>query len=340
MKGIPGFFESLTEYEVSQIREQAAIKEYIKGELVFSKGDEANAFYVIEKGSVSIFTEDSESKSMLNVLSEGEYFGEMGIVNNDKRSSSAEVSKDSTLLRINKTTFLNMTNNYPALADKINQVLPQRNEDLILRETLINTIGENSENLYVSIKGDPSLRETALFRERYESPVDKIIDKLKVVLEDLLLNRCVYQLDVNFNSGEIHIYTVFDPFREKIFIAETLIDEAFVNRHFIEMPYDEKSLMIKNIYNFISEQPQYKKLPEQWMNIFSKTSESWSALEKIEISKVMAKLSELRSVPNFYLRSFSINTMQDAIRLQFNCDGTHIVNSGDYENFLDENFAI
>ncbi|MCK4865203.1 MAG: cyclic nucleotide-binding domain-containing protein [Gammaproteobacteria bacterium] len=340
MKNTASFFEKLTDSEINQIRDQAEIKEYKKDDTVFSKDDEGDSFYVVEKGCVSIFIDDSDSKKILNTHSKGGYFGEMGIVNNDKRSASAEVSEESTLLCINKATFLNITNNHPSLAEKINQVLPQRNEELILRETLINTIGSDSKKLYVSIKGDPSLRETALFRERYESPVDKIIDKLKVSLEDLLLNRCVYQLNINFNSGEIHLYTVFDPFREKIYIAETLIEQAYINRHFIEMPYDEKTLMIKSIYGFIAEQPQYKKLPDQWRNIFNKTSKIWEPLQKDEISKVMNKLSELRSVPNFYLRSFSINTIQDAIRLQFNCDGTHIVNSGDYENFLDENFSL
>ena len=334
MNNTTSFFEKLNESEISQIKDQAEIINYKKDEIVFSKGDEGDSFYVVEKGCISIFIDDSDSPKILNTLSE------MGIVNNDKRSASAKASDDSILLRINKVTFLNITNNYPSLAEKINEVLPLRNEELILRETLLNTVGTESKKLYVSIKGDPSLRETALFRERYESPVDKIIDTLKVKLEDLLLNRCVYQLSINFNSGEIHLYTVFDPFREKIYIAETLIDQAYINRHFFKMPYSEKTELIKNINGFISEQPQYKNLPEQWRSIFSKTSESWKPLEQDEISKVMDKLSELRSVPNFYLRSFSINTIQDAIRLQFNCDGTHIVNSGDYEGFLDENFAI
>ena len=169
-----------------------------------------------------------------------------------------------------------------------------------------------------------------------EAPVDKIIGQLKNNLEDLLLNKCVYQINVYFNSGEIHLFTVFDPFREKIHLAETLTDQAFIDRHFINMAYEDKSSFIKNIYGFISTQPQYKALPTQWKNIFNKTSDNWEPLAKDEIRKVMGKLDELRSVPNFYLRNFSINTIQDTIRLQFNCDGTHIVNSSDYESFLDE----
>jgi len=334
------FFDGITESEVNKIRDQADVKEYQKDELLFSEGDKGNVFYVVETGYISIFFHKEGSKIRVNTHGEGGYFGEMGILNNDKRSYSAEATENSKLLCFNKESFLKIIGSYPEIAERVKQVLSQRNEELILRETLINTTGVNSNNLYISIKGDPSLRETALFRERYESPVDKIIDQLKYNLEDLLLNKCVYQLNVYFNSGEIHLFTVFDPFREKIHLAQTLTDQAFLNRHFIDMKYEDKYTLIKNIYNFISKQPQYEALPTQWKNIFNKTSSNWQPLSKDEISKVIGKLDQLRKVPNFYLRNFSINTIQDTIRLQFNCDGTHIVNSSDYENFLDENFSI
>ncbi len=57
-----------------------------------------------------------------------------------------------------------------------------------------------------------------------------------------------------------------------------------------------------------------------------------------EIESIMSKLIELRNVPSFYLRNIGINIIQDAIRLQFNCDGTHIVSSEDYQQFIEKNF--
>ena len=115
------FFENLTESEVNQIRDQAEIKKYNKGDIIFSEGDEGNSFYVVEKGCVSIFIDDSGSKKILNSHSEGGYFGEMGITNNDKRSASAEACEDSILLCINKLIFLNI----PLLGLKIGQILLQ-----------------------------------------------------------------------------------------------------------------------------------------------------------------------------------------------------------------------
>lgn len=51
----------------------------------------------------------------------------------------------------------------------------------------------------------------------------------------------------------------------------------------------------------------------------------------------MSQLAKLRSIQSFYLRNFSISMIQDAIRMQFNCDGTHIVSAEDYQNFLRDN---
>lgn len=51
----------------------------------------------------------------------------------------------------------------------------------------------------------------------------------------------------------------------------------------------------------------------------------------------MPRLATLRTIPNFYLRNFAIRLTRDAVRMQFNCDGTHIVSAEDYPRFLEEN---
>lgn len=46
-------------------------------------------------------------------------------------------------------------------ADQINSILAQRNEELALKENLLASTGIDGRHLHVSIKGDPSLRETS-----------------------------------------------------------------------------------------------------------------------------------------------------------------------------------
>jgi CRP-like cAMP-binding protein len=333
------FFSSLTAADIEKIRRSATIRQIGKDELVFAEGDAGDCFYIIDQGSVSVFYEDKGRKKQLCILNSGDYFGEMALLNQDRRAASVATLEDSTFLCLDKDNFIDLTRTNPVLGKKINDVLAQHNEELILRESLCDAMGIRGENLYVSIKGDPSLRETALFRERYQSPIDKVMKELQPKLNDLILNRSVFSLMINFNSGEIRLRTVFDPFREMVHTADKLIDQAYLDRHFMETPYEEKLDLIKGTCRFISESRLYAQLPEHWKSIFAKSRQQWRPLAKEEVESVMSRLIELRSVPDFYLRNIGINLVQDAIRLQFNCDGTHIVSTEDYQGFIKTNFA-
>jgi CRP-like cAMP-binding protein len=331
------FFRDFSAPDIEEIRSLAKLKEYVKDELVFSEGDEANSFYIVDKGHVRVFYNKDGVKEGLCLLGENDYFGEMAIYNQDKRSASVEAIEDTVLLKIKKDEFLEFVNNHPVLAEKINKNLAVRNEELILRESLVDMTGVNSKSLHVSIKGDPSLRESAFVRERYESVVDKILDQLEPVLEDLVLNRCVYRLFINFNSGEIRTASVFDPFVEEVHTSDKFVDQAYVDRHFPKISYEEKSEIIKAMYGHILADEHFNQLPGHWKNIFNISHAGWSPIDKAEVSRVIRKLTDLRSIQNFYLRNFSISMIQDAIRMQFNCDGTHIVSAEDYQRFLKEN---
>ena len=340
MKSHRSLFDDLPESDIADIREEAKSSQYKKGDVVFSQGDQGDAFFIIDSGAIVIQFDDKGETRTLCDLGPGEYFGEMGIINNDRRSASATAKEDTTLLRLSRKKFLSMTETHPNLINRISGILVQRNQELILREGLADSTGLRRDNLYVSIKGDPSLRETAMFRERYESPADKIINELQPALEDLLINRCIYQLTLNFNSGEVRVHTVFDPFRDKVHTVDRLIDPAYINRHFIKIGYEDKLDMIEQTYQALSKRPQFKRLPEQWINIFNTSREQAAPLSPTEISDIMSQLSALRNVPEFYLRSVSIGIMQDAIRLQFNCDGTHIVSAEGYQTFIKQNFEL
>ena len=331
------FFRELTDPDIEEIKTLASKTLFSKDQLIFSQGDEANSFYIIDKGEVSVFYDDNGTDKQLCILADNDYFGEMAIYNQDKRSATVKANENSILLKIEKKDFLNFVENHPTLAEKINKNLAIRNEELVLRESLVDMTGLSGKRLHVSIKGDPSLRESAFVRERYESVVDKVMDKLQPNLEELLLNRCVYRLFINFNSGEIRTASIFDPFVEEIHTSDKMVERAYIDRHFPEINYDEKASMIKSIYRFISSDHHFNQLPVHWKNIIGKSHDNWQPIAREEISRVMNQLTTLRSIESFYLRNFSISMILDAIRMQFNCDGTHIVSAEDYQRFLKDN---
>lgn len=328
--------QDLTKSDFDKIRAVAVTKQYRKGDIIFSEGDTADYVYFIESGRVSIFIRKLAAQEEICVLGPGEYFGEMAVFCKDRRTASVEALTDTTVLSVDKNIFLELFRTERTIAEKINTILAIRNEELILKEQIIDVTGLNGSRLGIGIKGDPSMRETAYTRERYESVVDKIMPLLGPSLENLLLNRCVYQVFVAFNSGEVHTSSIFDPFSEEIYQANKLVDEAFVERHFPEVEYGEKAAMLKRLYETIAGDPVFRLLPVHFKKIFNSCYENWRPVPAGEISDAVARLASLRQIPNYYLRNFTISMAQAAVRLQFNCDGTHIVRAEDFRRFTEE----
>lgn len=327
----------LTTADFDKIKARAVGQNYKKGDLIFAEGDTADYVYFIESGWVSIFIQKFTAQEEIAMLGPGEYFGEMAVFYKDKRTASVIAVTDTALLGVDKNAFMELVKADRTIAYKINTILAKRNEELILKENLVDITGIKGKNFHISIKGDPSLRETTFTRERYESVVDKVLPLLEPGLEDLLLNRCVYQIFVAFNSGEVRTSSIFEPFSEEIHQANKLVDKAYIDRHFPEVAYEEKVLMLKRLYRTIADDPVYSSLPDHFKKMFGSYYENWKPVMPGEIANTISRLTTLRSIPNYYLRNFTISMTRDAIRMQFNCDGTHIVSAEDYQRFLEEN---
>ncbi|MFM8799278.1 MAG: cyclic nucleotide-binding domain-containing protein, partial [Tagaea sp.] len=61
----------------------------VAGQSLFREGDAADAAYIVEQGSVEIYTEHDGARTRLSVLGPGEIFGEMALIDDGPRSASA-----------------------------------------------------------------------------------------------------------------------------------------------------------------------------------------------------------------------------------------------------------
>ena len=210
-------------------------------------------------------------------------------------------------------------------------------EQLVLRENIVSAVGLTSAKLQIGIKGDPSLRETAMDRCRYESDIDRLFAQLEPVFEDMLLNRGLFRLFIGFNNGEVRTCSLFDPLREEIHDAASLISPEYINRHFPRIPYSEKTRIMRQLYDLLIKSDLYSYLPGHLQSLMLKRHESWQPMSESDVRKVIRNLKVMRNLPEYYLRNFSISTVQSVVRLQFNCDGTQIVHAKDFDNLVVEN---
>jgi CRP-like cAMP-binding protein len=330
-------FSQLTPGEIGQIKLQGALQTYRSGECIFSEGDPAESIYFVESGLVSIFIEKFNSKEEIQTLGPGECFGEMAALLGINRTASARAVEETRCVHIGKGEFLELMRSNGEMAETIDRLLADRNEELVLKEKLIDLIGPHGRHLHIGIKGDPSLRESAMSRERYESMVDRLMPQLVECLQELLLRRCVYRVFIGFNSGEIRVSTVLDPFSEEFHPANRLVDQGYLNRHFPPMDYAHKAEMVRRIYQLLRGDGYFETLPAHLQKGFSRYYEAWEPVSPEEIARTVTQLPTLRNIPNYYVRNATISLIKDAIHMQFNCDGAHIVSAEGYERFLEEN---
>jgi CRP/FNR family transcriptional regulator, cyclic AMP receptor protein len=103
-----------------------------KSQKIFEKGEEGTTLYVIVEGSVRIHDEyniNVPSKS-LAILKEGEFFGELSILDNETRSASATAVVDSVLLEISQGSFQKIMIDNFDLAKNLISALAERIRNL------------------------------------------------------------------------------------------------------------------------------------------------------------------------------------------------------------------
>lgn len=113
-------FAHLTFRELKEVAAIVHRREYRSGEPVFHQGDPGLGMYIIQEGSVSIVLAEGDSgHKELAVLSEGDFFGELGLLDESARSASAVCKTDCLLIGFFRPDLLELIERKAALGIKI-----------------------------------------------------------------------------------------------------------------------------------------------------------------------------------------------------------------------------
>ncbi len=92
-------FEKLEPKELRQIASIVHRRQYIKDEFVFYQGDPGLGMYVVEKGTVGIVVAgDDGTQKEIAEMTNGDFFGEIALLDESARSASVVVKEDSQLI--------------------------------------------------------------------------------------------------------------------------------------------------------------------------------------------------------------------------------------------------
>ncbi|NOZ85829.1 MAG: cyclic nucleotide-binding domain-containing protein [Deltaproteobacteria bacterium] len=94
-------FVSLHPEELDMLAELSQERKFTAGEVVFNEGDVGDSLYVIVSGAVNILRKDKNGKQRsIAVLKEGEFFGEMSLIDKEYRSATCSAMTDVELLKL------------------------------------------------------------------------------------------------------------------------------------------------------------------------------------------------------------------------------------------------
>lgn len=105
LKKIP-LFASLSETDLQDLAILLRWKGIEKGEILFRQGDEGTALYIIMQGRIKISLSRRMEKVTLAILGQGEFLGEMALLDDQPRSADAVALENSHLYALNRKDFL------------------------------------------------------------------------------------------------------------------------------------------------------------------------------------------------------------------------------------------
>jgi CRP/FNR family cyclic AMP-dependent transcriptional regulator len=118
LKNSQTFSEVKTE-DLKAVAQSLEEEQYFAGDRVFDMGEYGDCMYILQKGRIGIALESGKPRpdqEYIAVLTEGECFGEMNLLDDMPRSASAHVLEDSTLLTLEKSRLRGLIINFPELS--------------------------------------------------------------------------------------------------------------------------------------------------------------------------------------------------------------------------------
>lgn len=121
------FFDDVPEEDLTEIAAITTENYYEPGDIIIEENSMADAFFIIYKGKIEILKkfEDGE-EVVLGVYSDGEFFGEMSILDEGPRSATARAVDPTTILQVSYQDFERVLSFAPQIAYAIMKELSNR----------------------------------------------------------------------------------------------------------------------------------------------------------------------------------------------------------------------
>jgi CRP/FNR family transcriptional regulator, cyclic AMP receptor protein len=151
------FFGALTEQETRELLRPSIIKHVQKGAVVFRRGDPGDGLYGVLAGRVLMTIDSMDGKELiLNSHGQGEFFGEIALLDQVGRSASGVAAERSELLFVGRDVFRSFLSQRPETMGRIISVLCarlRRTTDIIEDAAFLNVASRLAKQVIALVHG-------------------------------------------------------------------------------------------------------------------------------------------------------------------------------------------
>jgi CRP/FNR family cyclic AMP-dependent transcriptional regulator len=120
-------FQGLSKDELETLSGNSSSRSFPKNTVVIHENDPADSLFIIESGKVKVYCSDKNGKEfIMNTQGEGDYFGELALLDDSTRSASVRTVEKSSFCIIFKDNFNRILDDHPNIARKLIRNLAAR----------------------------------------------------------------------------------------------------------------------------------------------------------------------------------------------------------------------
>ena len=120
-------FWDLSEEELGYISEKMIARHYESGKFIFLEDSEGEQCFFVIQGSVKVTRLSKDGREViLAMLNEGEFFGELALLDGESRSANVIALEETEVLTLNREDFLVVLQDYPQIAIQLLKEMAHR----------------------------------------------------------------------------------------------------------------------------------------------------------------------------------------------------------------------
>ncbi|MCK4530216.1 MAG: Crp/Fnr family transcriptional regulator [Candidatus Marinimicrobia bacterium] len=120
-------FDGVESNILETIFKHVSIEKYKRNQVIICEGGTNEHFYIVKKGEVKVYRTNKYGQHIiLALLQEGEFFGELSILDEDIASANVATMQPTELICIHDRQFLKMMKTIPSIANHLFYYMTQR----------------------------------------------------------------------------------------------------------------------------------------------------------------------------------------------------------------------